>query len=58
MVDGVVLEDVVDVSADDLRVVTLPPLFRVLWQALNANDIASFEILKDASATALTVLGP
>lgn len=53
VVDGVVLEDVVDVSADDLSSGNAATLISSAVAGLNANDIASFEILKDASATAL-----
>lgn len=53
VVDGVVLEDVVDVSADDLSSGNATTLISSAVAGLNANDIASFEILKDASATAL-----
>ena len=53
VIDGVVLEDVVDVSADDLSSGNAATLISSAVSGLNADDIASFEILKDASATAL-----
>ncbi|MDO5036369.1 MAG: SusC/RagA family TonB-linked outer membrane protein [Porphyromonas sp.] len=53
VVDGVVLEDVVDVSADDLSSGNAATLISSAVAGLNTDDIASFEILKDASATAL-----
>lgn len=53
VVDGVVLEDVVDVSADDLASGNANTLLASAVAGLNANDIESFQILKDASATAL-----
>lgn len=53
VVDGVVLEDVVDVSADDLATGNANTLLASAVAGLNANDIESFQILKDASATAL-----
>ena len=53
VVDGVVLEDVVDISADDLSSGNAATLISSAVAGLNTDDIASFEILKDASATAL-----
>lgn len=53
VVDGVVLEDVVNVSADDLATGNANTLLASAVAGLNANDIESFQILKDASATAL-----
>lgn len=42
VVDGVVLEDVVDVSADDLSSGNAIPLISSAVAGLNANDIALF----------------
>ena len=53
VVDGVVLEDVVEVSADDLSSGNASTLISSAVAGLNADDIESFQILKDASATAL-----
>ncbi len=53
VVDGVVLEDVVDVSPDELSSGDISTLISSSVSGLNAEDIASFQILKDASATAL-----
>lgn len=53
VVDGVVLEDVVEVSADDLSSGNAATLISSAVAGLNADDIESFQILKDASATAL-----
>ena len=53
VVDGVVLEDVVEVSADDLSSGNATTLISSAVAGLNADDIESFQILKDASATAL-----
>ena len=53
VVDGVVLEDVVDVSADDLASGNAITLIGSAVAGLNANDVESFQVLKDASATAL-----
>lgn len=53
VVDGIVLEDVVDVSADDLSSGDATTLISSAVAGLNTDDIESFQILKDASATAL-----
>lgn len=53
VVDGVVLEDVVDVSPDDLSSGDAATLISSAVAGLNSDDIESFQILKDASATAL-----
>jgi len=53
VVDGVVLEDVVDVSPDDLSSGDASTLISSAVAGLNSDDIESFQILKDASATAL-----
>lgn len=53
VVDGVVLEDVVDVSPDQLSSGDVSTLISSSVAGINAEDIESFQILKDASATAL-----
>lgn len=53
VVDGVVLEDVVSVSPDDLSSGDAITLISSAVSGLNPDDIESFQILKDASATAL-----
>lgn len=53
VVDGVVLEDVVDVSADDLSSGDATTLISSSVAGINSDDIESFQILKDAAATAL-----
>lgn len=53
VVDGVVLEDVIDVSPDQLSSGDISTLISSSVAGLNAEDIESFQILKDASATAL-----
>lgn len=53
VIDGVVLEDVVDVSNDQLSSGNLATLLGSSVAGLNVNDIESFDILKDASATSL-----
>ncbi len=53
VVDGVVLEDVVSVSPDELSSGDAVTLISSAVAGLNADDIDNFQILKDASATAL-----
>lgn len=53
VVDGVVLEDIVNISNDQLSSGDPTTLLGSAVAGLNANDIESFEILKDAAATAL-----
>ena len=53
VVDGVVLEDVVDVSPDQLSSGDAATLISSSVAGLNAEDIEDFQVLKDASATAL-----
>lgn len=53
VIDGVVLEDVVNVSAEQLTTGDPTTLIGSSVAGLNADDIASITVLKDASATAL-----
>lgn len=53
VVDGVVLEDVADISPDDLSSGDASTLISSAVAGLNSDDIEDFQILKDASATAL-----
>ena len=53
VVDGVVLEDIVNISNDQLSSGDPATLLGSSVAGLNANDIETFDILKDASATAL-----
>lgn len=53
VVDGVVLEDVVNVSNEQLSTGDPATLVGSSVAGLNPDDIESFQILKDASATAL-----
>lgn len=53
VVDGVVLEDVVNISNDQLSSGDATTLLGSSVAGINADDIESFNILKDASATAL-----
>jgi TonB-linked SusC/RagA family outer membrane protein len=52
VVDGVVLEDVVNVSNEQLSTGDAKTLIGSSVAGLNSDDIESFQILKDASATA------
>jgi TonB-linked SusC/RagA family outer membrane protein len=53
VVDGVILEDMVSVSNDQLASGDPMTLLGSAVAGLNASDIESFDILKDAAATAL-----
>lgn len=53
VVDNVVLEDVVNISNDQLSSGDPTTLLGSAVAGLNPNDIESFDILKDAAATAL-----
>lgn len=53
VVDGVVQEDVTDISADDLSSGNAETLISSAIAGLNADDIESFQILKDGSATSI-----
>jgi TonB-linked SusC/RagA family outer membrane protein len=53
VIDGVVLEDVVNISNDDLASGNANTLLGSAVAGLNSDDIESFQVLKDASATAL-----
>lgn len=53
VVDGVVMEDVVEVSADELSSGDATTLISSAIAGLNSDDIESFQILKDGSATSI-----
>ncbi|WP_101310510.1 SusC/RagA family TonB-linked outer membrane protein [Labilibaculum manganireducens] len=53
VVDGVVLEDLIQVSADDLTSGNLSTVLSSGVAGLNPDDIEDIQVLKDASATAL-----
>ena len=53
VVDGVVLEDIVNVSNEELSSGNATTLLGSAVAGLNANDIETFDILKDAAAAAL-----
>lgn len=53
VVDGVVMEDAVEMSNTDLSSGNLSTLLSSSTASINPEDIESFQVLKDASATAL-----
>ncbi|MCR5519873.1 MAG: TonB-dependent receptor plug domain-containing protein, partial [Bacteroidales bacterium] len=53
VVDGVIMEDVMNVSADDLSSGNANTLISSAIAGLNSDDIESFDILKDGSATSI-----
>ena len=53
VVDGVIMEDVADISAEDLSSGDATTLIGSAIAGLNAEDIESFNILKDGSATSI-----
>ncbi|MBS9774364.1 MAG: SusC/RagA family TonB-linked outer membrane protein [Tenacibaculum sp.] len=53
VVDGVILEDVVNVTADDLASGDPTTLISSAIAGLNPDDIESFDVLKDGSATSI-----
>ncbi|MDR0543894.1 MAG: SusC/RagA family TonB-linked outer membrane protein [Odoribacteraceae bacterium] len=53
VVDGVIMEDVVEVDADALSSGDAETLISSAIAGLNADDIESFQLLKDGSATSI-----
>ena len=53
VVDGVIMEDAVEVSTDQLSSGDAETLISSAIAGLNADDIESFQILKDGSATSI-----
>ena len=53
VVDGVIMEDVTEVDADNLSSGDAATLISSAIAGLNADDIESFQILKDGSATSI-----
>lgn len=53
VVDGVIMEDVTDISADDLSSGDPETLLSSAISGLNSDDIESFQVLKDGSATSI-----
>lgn len=53
VVDGVIIEDVMEISSDQLSSGNAETLISSAIAGLNADDIESFDILKDGSATSI-----
>ena len=53
VVDGVIIDDVVDINADELSSGDANTLISSAIAGLNSDDIESFQILKDGSATSI-----
>jgi len=53
VVDGIVLEDAIDISSDDLSSGNAETLISSAIAGLNSDDIESIQILKDGSATSI-----
>jgi len=53
VVDGVIMEDVTDINSDDLSSGNPETLISSAIAGLNSDDIESFQILKDGSATSI-----
>ncbi|MDR2690885.1 MAG: SusC/RagA family TonB-linked outer membrane protein, partial [Dysgonamonadaceae bacterium] len=53
VVDGVVMEDAIDISGDDLSSGNAETLISSAIAGINADDIESIQILKDGSATSI-----
>ena len=53
VVDGVIMEDAVKISSDDLSSGDAQTLIANAIAGLNADDIESFQVFKDGSATAI-----
>ena len=53
VVDGVIMEDITDVSADDLSSGDPETLISSAIAGLNSDDIETFDILKDGAATSI-----
>ena len=53
VVDGVIMEDIVDIDAEDLSSGDANTLISSAIAGLNSDDIESFDILKDGSATSI-----
>ena len=53
VVDGVIMDDVVEIGANDLSSGDATTLISSAIAGLNADDIESFQVLKDGSATSI-----
>ena len=53
VVDGVIIEDAIDISSDDLSSGNAETLISSAIAGINADDIESIQVLKDGSATSI-----
>lgn len=53
VVDGIVMEDAIDISSDDLSSGNAETLISSAIAGINADDIESIQVLKDGSATSI-----
>lgn len=53
VIDGIILEDAVELSNDDISSGNLDTILSSSTAGINPEDVETFQILKDASATAL-----
>ncbi len=53
VIDGVILEDAVELSNEDISSGNLDTILSSSTAGINPDDVESFQVLKDASATAL-----
>ncbi len=53
VVDGIVVEDAIDISSDDLSSGNAETLISSAIAGINADDIESIQVLKDGSATSI-----
>lgn len=53
VVDGIVIEDAIDISSDDLSSGNAETLISSAIAGINADDIESIQVLKDGSATSI-----
>ena len=53
VIDGVIIDDIVEISADDLSSGDATTLISSAIAGLNSEDIETFEVLKDGSATSI-----
>ena len=56
--NGVIMEDAIDVGPDDLSSGDAETLISSAIAGLNSDDIESFQILKDGSATSIMAHEP
>jgi TonB-linked SusC/RagA family outer membrane protein len=53
VIDGVILEDAIEISNEDISSGNLDTILSSSTAGINPEDVESFQVLKDASATAL-----